>query len=87
MFFSIYYKAGLLACESHEVVQLRMWRISAGGPKAFDESVLMVREKMDAAREASCHLVAGGSLSSVIDRYRGHVAANVKRLRSPAACA
>ena len=82
MFFATWYKAALLASETGPVIHLRLWRIAAGGRGAVDESVLMVREKMDAACEAGCDLATGGTLLSVIERYRGHVAANVQRLRS-----
>ena len=82
MFFTTWYKAGLLAFETGDVVHRRMWRISAGGWNAVDESVLMVREKVDAACEAGCTLAGGGSVLSVIEGYRGHVAANAERLRS-----
>lgn len=76
------FRAGLLAIESNEVIQLRMWRVFAGGAEAFEECVLMVREKAEAAHEASRNLAQGGSLLSVVERYRGHVAANAHRLKA-----
>lgn len=82
MDFKLCFRAGLLAIESSEVIQLRMWRVCAGGTKAFDECVLMVREKAEAAREASRNLAQGGSLLNVVERYRGHVAANAHRLKA-----
>jgi hypothetical protein len=40
----------------------------------------MVTEKLHAMVEATVSLMAGGTASSVVDRYREHVAANAKRL-------
>jgi hypothetical protein len=37
-------------------------------------------EKVHAMFEASASLMAGGTASSVVDRYREHVAVNAKRL-------
>lgn len=82
MNFSICYTFGLLAVESSEVIRLRMWRICAGGAQACDESILMVSEKLEAAREMNCSLAEGGTLLSIVERYRGHVAANAERLRA-----
>ena len=45
-----------------------------------DEAYLMVMEKVHAMFEAGASLMAGGTASSVVDRYREHVAANAKRL-------
>ena len=50
----------------------------AGG--AQDEAHLMVTEKLHALFEAGASLMAGGTASSVVERYREHVAANAKRL-------
>jgi hypothetical protein len=44
------------------------------------EANLMVSEKVLAMFEASANLMAGGTVSSVVDRYREHVAENAKRL-------
>src|SRR6202048_1454913 len=41
---------------------------------------LMVREKIDAAFEATASLMAGASGDEIVHRYRRHVAANAKRL-------
>jgi len=62
------------------VVGLRLAKIAGGGSDAYAEASLMVREKMAAAFEAQAAMWSGGTTSSVIDRYREHVAANAKRL-------
>jgi 2-iminoacetate synthase ThiH len=51
-----------------------------GGSGSHAEAHLMVIEKVQAMFEASASLMAGGTASSVVDRYREHVAANAKRL-------
>jgi hypothetical protein len=51
-----------------------------GGRDAHNEAHLMVSEKINAMFEATASVVAGGTASSVVDRYREHVAANAKRL-------
>jgi 2-iminoacetate synthase ThiH len=40
----------------------------------------MVTEKLHAMFEAGASLMAGGTASSIVERYREHVAANAKRL-------
>jgi hypothetical protein len=40
----------------------------------------MVREKIDAALEATTSLMAGASGEKIVHRYRKRVAANAKRL-------
>jgi hypothetical protein len=52
----------------------------SGGDDSRDEAHLMVIEKVHALFEASASLWAGGTPSSVINRYREHVAANAQRL-------
>jgi 2-iminoacetate synthase ThiH len=55
-------------------------KIMSGGRDSHDEANLMVTEKVQAMLEAGANLLAGGTASSVVDRYREHVAANAKRL-------
>ena len=75
-----WYCATLLAFESHDVMRLRAVRIAAGGTDAFSEVHLMITEKTAAAVEALGSLMFGGTLVSVIERYRELVAANALRL-------
>ena len=70
----------MLFVESNNVVGLRLAKIAGGGSDAYAEASLMVREKIAAAFEAQAAMWSGGTTSSVIDRYREHVAANAKRL-------
>ena len=51
-----------------------------GSVDAGVETQLMVQEKMDACMEASGTLMGGGTIFSVIERYRQHVTANSVRL-------
>ncbi len=71
--------AVMLSFEASAVVSLRMLKMSAGGCGAYDEAQLMVAEKIGAAIET---VVGMGRETprSVIERYRGHVAANALRL-------
>ena len=76
----LFYSAVLLAFESGNVVGLRAMKLLAGGSGSYDEAHLMVSEKVLAMFEASANLMAGGTVSTVVDRYREHVAKNAKRL-------
>jgi hypothetical protein len=78
--FGPFYSTMFLAFESGNVIGLRMMKIMSGGSGSHDEANLMVMEKVQAMFEASASLLAGGTASSVVDRYREHVAANAKRL-------
>ena len=69
----------MLAAEANGVVALRMMKLMRGGKSARAEAELMVREKIDAALEASS-LTAGTSGDRIVRRYRKRVAANAKRL-------
>lgn len=73
-----FYSIVFLAFESSNVIGLRMMKMMGSG--SDDEAHLMVMEKIHAMFEASASLMAGGTASSVVDRYREHVAANAKRL-------
>jgi len=70
----------MLALESCDVVNLRLAKLMSGGREAQDEAHLMVSEKINAMLEATASVAAGGTASSVVNRYREHVAANAKRL-------
>jgi len=75
-----WYASAMLACESLEVIRLRLAKLLVGGDDAEREAQLMVAEKVDAMFEAGASLMAGATPASIIDRYREHVAANTKRL-------
>jgi hypothetical protein len=75
-----FYSTMSLAFESGNVIGLRMMKLMAGGSGSHDEAHLMVMEKAHAMFEAGASLMTGGTASSVVDRYREHVAANAKRL-------
>jgi hypothetical protein len=57
-----------------------MMKLMRGGKSARCEAELMVREKLDAALEATASLMAGASGDKIVHRYRKRVAANAKRL-------
>ena len=69
----------LLAAEANAVIALRMMKLMRGG-RAPREAEQMVREKIDAALEATASLMTGASGDRVVHRYRKRVAANAKRL-------
>ena len=75
-----FYSIALLAFESGNVIGLRTMKMMFGGSGSRDEAHLMLMEKVHAMFEAGASLMAGGMASSVVDRYREHVAANAKRL-------
>jgi len=70
----------MLAAEANGVIALRMMKLMRGGNGARSESERMVREKIDAALEATTSLMVGASGERIVDRYRKRVAANAKRL-------
>jgi hypothetical protein len=78
--FAPFYSSMFLAFESGNVIGLRMIKMMSGARGSHDEAHLMVTEKLHAMVEATISLMAGGTASSVVDRYREHVAANAKRL-------
>ncbi|RIX98849.1 hypothetical protein D3218_16005 [Aureimonas flava] len=67
--------------ESQQAMHLRLYRLRLGGPAAFDEASLMVREKIDAFTDAMGAAIAGGSFESMIGDYRTIVRGNIERLR------
>jgi hypothetical protein len=71
-----FYSTVSLAFESGNVIGLRMMKMMSGGSGAHNEATLMVMEKVHAMLEASASLMSGGTATSVVDRYREHVAAN-----------
>ena len=77
-----FFGATMLALEAQSVINLRLFKLAAGGSDAQKESLLMVSEKIRAALEAGGTFVAGGSALTVIERYREHVSDNARRLSS-----
>ena len=75
-----WYSTMMLTVESSCVIGLRVTKMARGGLEAYNEAVLMVSEKVDAAREAHTTMLTGGSAALIINRYREHVASNQKRL-------
>lgn len=75
-----WFSATMLAFESAHVVNLRVMKIAGGGSAAWHETHLMMTEKVGAALESVLGLAAGGTVTSSIERYREHVAANAIRL-------
>ena len=70
----------LLAMEAQTVIGIRLTQLAMGrGTPA--ESNLMITEKMLAFVEAGLTVATGGSAQRVVNDYRKHVRANVKRLR------
>lgn len=78
--FGVLSSTAMLAVESCNVIGLRLAKLMAGTGESHDEARLMVSEKVSAMFEAGASLMAGGTASSVVDRYREHVAANARRL-------
>jgi len=70
----------MLAMEASQVVRLRMEKFAHGDADCEHEAQLMVTEKIFAAFEAGLNWLSGASASSIIGRYREHVAANARRL-------
>jgi hypothetical protein len=70
----------MLALEAQNVIELRLAKMASGGREAADEAHQMIAEKISASFEAAGALMIGGSIETVIARYREHVAANAGRL-------
>jgi hypothetical protein len=68
--FGSFYSTAMLSFESYNVIGLRLAKLMSGGRDARDEAQLMVSEKINAMFEATASVVAGGTASSVVDRYR-----------------
>jgi hypothetical protein len=73
-----WYSTMMLTVESSCVIGLRVTKMARGGWEAYNEVVLVVSEKVDAAIEAT--MLTGGSAALVVNRFREHVASNQKRL-------
>ena len=71
----------LLSMEAHSVVGLRLTKLASGGSAAMNEACGMISEKFVALAEATGTLMTGGSLDTVIARYRAIVRANELRLQ------
>ncbi len=70
----------MLAVESRNVIDIRLWRIATGHVDAAVETRLMISEKIDAAITAVSMMGSGSQMTDVIDFYRGQVASNAERL-------
>ena len=70
----------MLAVESSIVIAMRMTKLMSGDRDNANEVALMIREKIDAAIEATSSLIAGASNDEIVNRYRQHVALNARRL-------
>jgi hypothetical protein len=75
-----WYSTMMLTVESSCVIGLRVTKMARGGWEAYNEVVLVVSEKVDAAIEAHTTMLTGGSAALVVNRFREHVASNQKRL-------
>jgi hypothetical protein len=73
----------MLAIEANQVVGLRTMKLLRGGKSARREAELMVREKIDAALDATVRVMAGASGDAIVRRYQRRVVANAKRLKRP----
>ena len=70
----------MLAWETQEVVSLRLAKLAGGGPDAFEESHLMIAEKVIAFGEAAMSAASGRSADSIVSDNRDKVSANLRRL-------
>ena len=75
-----WFAGAMLAMEAGEVIRLRLEKFAHGDEDSEQEACLMVTEKIFAAFEAGASFLAGAPISSIVERYREHVAANSKRL-------
>jgi len=70
----------LLGMEAWSVIGLRPGKLVQGGPAAFIEAHDMVAEKTAAVVETTATFLGGGSVGTVVRRYRALVQANEVRL-------
>lgn len=70
----------MLGMEAYSVIGLRIEKFAGGGPGALVEASRMIAEKNSALQEAAATLIGGGSMDTVVRRYRTHVRANEVRL-------
>lgn len=75
-----FYPALMLALESNNVIEKRLWKIAADGVHPVEETRLMVTEKVNAAVQDGGMLGVGKSSGEITDFYRRQVAANATRL-------
>ena len=75
-----WYKLGLLALESQQVILLRTMRLAGGGSKARREANRLITEKLVASTHATTRLMLGDPPDKIIDGYRKTVRRNARRL-------
>lgn len=75
-----WYNFVMLGAESQQVVWLRLIKLGTGGSNACDEAWLMVSEKLIASTRATESVMLGKSADAVVQSYRSHVRANMRRL-------
>lgn len=78
--FGQWHSGMMLLLESSNVIGLRLTKIAHGGGDAVYETQLMIVEKLAAAIEAGTSVMTGATVAEITERYRGHVAANARRL-------
>ena len=74
------FEAASLSYEMQEVMILRLMKLTFGGPAGHFEVQRMVAEKNLAFAEAAATLATGGSMHTVLRRYRSRVRENRLRL-------
>jgi hypothetical protein len=70
----------LLGMEAQSVIGLRLRKLAHGGPAGVIEAHDMITEKTAAMIETTATFLGGGSLGTVVCRYRALVQANEARL-------
>ena len=70
----------MLAIEAHQVVALRLVKLSLGGEAAGREASLMISEKITELGGAALNIAVGGSMHSVVRKFRRKVQSNRRRL-------
>jgi len=83
MWWKLSYDLAAANLEAQRVIALRMMKLTKGDAAAQKEAHKMVNEKLQASVEAAATLAAGGSLDTVLRRYRTIMRANAKRLSKP----
>jgi hypothetical protein len=78
--FDFAFEAASLGREMQEVMVLRLMKLAFGGPEGHSEVHRMVAEKNLAFAEAAATLANGGSMHTVLRRYRTRVQENRQRL-------
>ena len=78
--FGQWHSGMMLLFESSNVIGLRLSKIAYGGDDAVYETQLMIVEKLAAAIEAGTSVMTGATAAEITEGYRGHVAANARRL-------